>query len=611
MAEAHQRGLQLFAESQYEAAIRCFEESLRQAETSEVWNDWATAQFASGHAEAAMTGLRRALRLDSQNAQAAENLRALNSLAASPLSWPGSSHEFATPNGSAAPPSTRATENEQTAVEDNRAIYELLRDFQAIPAEDPSLAPAVIAAMRTMRLYSGYFVERCLARLARLPAKALPTALKVLEKCAEADYRFSIILGWWHMQAGDYDTALRHLRFACDDSASDLFAENALIACSRRQAVRTGSHSGFEGLEEYLAASFCDVPWRHLEIYQGGNASLCCFGWLPLPVGNPRAQSLEEIWNSDFAIAIRQSILDGSFRFCSKIHCQYIAGRSLPRRMSPNSPGTKLDSTKMPQRWVEVNPAKFPARLTHPPRTLRLCYDRTCNLACPQCRNDYYLATREEQERMDREFLPFMLEVARNAETVGLNGSGEVFASKHARHFLSRLRREQFPQLKFWFVSNGQLFNEKVFREFDLYGRIQWIQISMDAARPGTYRIVRRGGNFQRLLSNLAFLSSLKTSRGEKFRLEICFIVSSMNFRDMPEFVQLGKRFHVDSILFNLIRNWGHLSLTKFEELNVANPSHPEHQEFLRVMQSPELSDPIVDCGSVAPYRRGEAGQEG
>jgi hypothetical protein len=60
----------------------------------------------------------------------------------------------------------------------------------------------------------------------------------------------------------------------------------------------------------------------------------------------------------------------------------------------------------------------------------------------------------------------------------------------------------------------------------------------------------------------------------------------------------------VDAIYFNVMRNWGHFSLAEFEALNIVHPAHPEHQEFLRVLESTELSDPIVHCGSVAPYRR-------
>jgi tetratricopeptide (TPR) repeat protein/wyosine [tRNA(Phe)-imidazoG37] synthetase (radical SAM superfamily) len=584
MVETRQRGIQLFAQGHYPEAIGCFEECLRQAETSEVWNDWAAAQFALGRVREASEGLKRALQLDPRNTQAAQNLRLLNVLVASRQKSSG--------------------ENQQGLTGKKPVVEEFLQDIQAIPAEDPSLHPSVIEAMQRTHLHSGYFVEKCLERLARLPVEALPKVLEALEKRAETDYRLSIVLGRYYMQAEDYETALRHLRSACDDSALDLFAENTLIACSRRQAAKSGTSCEFEGLEAYLAGSFCDVPWRRLEIYEGGNAALCCLGWVPLPVGDPRKQSLDEIWNSDFAVQIRKSILDGSFRFCSKIHCQYIAARSLARRVGATSAAGKLTPPAPYGPSAELNPADFPARVPHRPDTVRLCYDKTCNLACPQCRKDFYVAKPEEQERMDRDYLPFMLQATQDAQTLGLNGSGEAFASKHCRHFLSLLKRAQFPRLKFWFTSNGLLLNEGAFREFDLYGRVQWIQISVDAARPETYRIVRRGGDFQRVLSTLAFLDDLRRAPGESFWFELRFVVSSMNFRDMPEFVTLGRKFHVDIICFNIIRNWGHFPLAEFEKLNIANPSHPEHQEFLRVLEAPELSDPIVDLGSVAPYRR-------
>jgi wyosine [tRNA(Phe)-imidazoG37] synthetase (radical SAM superfamily) len=214
------------------------------------------------------------------------------------------------------------------------------------------------------------------------------------------------------------------------------------------------------------------------------------------------------------------------------------------------------------------------------------------------------VANREEQECMGRDYLPFILRAAQDVKTLGIDGAGEVFASRHSRHLLSLLKRDRFPRLKFWLVSNGLLLNERAFRDLDLYGRVQGIEISMDAAREETYRVVRRGGDFQRLLSNLAFLYESRSLRAEKFRLGLRFVVSSMNFRDLPEFVQLGREFQADIIYLYMIRNWGHCSLPQFEELNIGHPSHPEHEDFRRILDSPELSDPIVDWGSVAPYRR-------
>lgn len=722
MVEAYQRGLELFGQGRYKEAICCFEECLQQAETSEVWNDWATAHFASGRVQEAREGLKRALQLDPQNTQAVDNLRLLDALAVSPQNCSGENQQKRNPRrgqrayvSSGAMPAadeelhqlavklrcqgefqaaadllqqalglreTNARWNEWASIQlaldnvgeaekgfrratklnprDTLAIanlvvllellgrYEeadswanlcpvdilnqqrravenliqlvgrrkpiidqLLEDIRTIPSEDPSLPPAMIGAIQLTRFDSGYFVQECLDRLSKLRGGAFRRALQALENKTEGDYRLCIVLARCYMQAEEYETALRFLRSACDKTPSDLFAENTLIECSRRQASKARSFSEFEGLEAYLAGSFCETPWHHLEISWEGNVFLCCPGWLPLWVGNSRNQVLDEIWNSDLAMEIRKSVLNGSFRFCSKTHCPSIAARTLPRRADANLPSS--ESTWMPasQRAVEVSPARYPARVPHGPGKLILSYDWTCNLACPQCRKDLRVARRGEQESMDRNYLSFILRAAQDAETLYLDGAGEVFASKHSRHLLSLLKREQFAQLKLLLISNGQLLDERAFRDFDLYGRVQGIQISVDAARPGTYRVVRRGGDFQRLLSNLAFLDDLRRSRGENFRFELSFVVSSMNFREMPEFVQLGKRFHVDSILFTILRNLGHFTLAQFEELNIANPCHPEHQDFLRVLESPELSDAIVDCGSVAPYRRQEGRRDG
>jgi tetratricopeptide (TPR) repeat protein len=722
MAEAHQRGLELFGQGRYQEAIGCFEACLQQAETSEVWNDWATAHLASGHIREARQGLERALQLDPRNTQATGNLRLLDALTSSQKKGSGekqqkqnsgspqsasvasfsrlarseelyqlavkllgqgdfraaadmlrqalglressprwaewASIQLALDNLGEAekgfrravrlnPQDTSAIANlavvlelldrfeeaeswanlcpvevlneQQRAVENllqlvgrrKPIIGQLLEDIRTIPSEDPSLSLAMIEAIRLTRIDTGYFVEKCLERLSKLRGRAFRKALQAIESEVAGDYRLGIVLACCHMWAEDYESASRLLHSACDRTPSDLFAENTLIECSRRQAAKAGSSSEFGGLEAYLAGSFCDVPWHHLEISWEGNAFLCCPGWLPLRAGNSRNRIPDEIWNSDLAMEIRKSVLDGSFRFCSKIHCPKIAGRTLPRRADADFPASESTGVLASPQAVQVSPTQFPVHVAHGPRKLVLSYDQTCNLACPQCRKDFRVARRRDQEIMDQDYLSFVLRAAQDAQTLNLDGAGEVFASKHSRHLLSLLKREQFPSLKLLLISNGQLVNERAFRDFDLYGRVQGIQISVDAARPETYCVVRRGGDFRRLLSNLAFLDELRRSGSESFRLELSFVVSAMNFREMPEFVQLGKRFHVDSILFTILRILGHFTLAKFEELNIANPCHPEHQDFLRVLESPELSDPIVDCGSVAPYRRQESRRDG
>jgi len=70
-------GLQLFKEGRLKDAVLQLARAIEEKETSERWNDWATAQLACGRPVEAEYGYRRALELDSENAQAAANLGVL------------------------------------------------------------------------------------------------------------------------------------------------------------------------------------------------------------------------------------------------------------------------------------------------------------------------------------------------------------------------------------------------------------------------------------------------------------------------------------------------------------------------------------------------------
>jgi len=204
---------------------------------------------------------------------------------------------------------------------------------------------------------------------------------------------------------------------------------------------------------------------------------------------------------------------------------------------------------------------------------------------------------------MGETFEGLILTAARSANVLNLNGSGEVFASRHSRRILSLLKRDQYPNLKLSIISNGQLFDRRAFEAFDLKQRLLQVDISIDAARAETYRVVRRGGDFNRLLRNLQFLDDLRAKEGEAFHIILRFVVSVMNFREMPEFVTFARRFHANSILFTVIRNWGTYTEAAFERINIVSPSNPLHGEFVNILNSSELLDPTVHLGSLGTYR--------
>ncbi|HZQ94453.1 MAG TPA: tetratricopeptide repeat protein [Candidatus Sulfotelmatobacter sp.] len=74
---SHLRAIKLFQENRIAEALLAFDDALREGESAELWNDWATAQVAAGRFDEAEKGFGRALELDPKHCQAAVNLGVL------------------------------------------------------------------------------------------------------------------------------------------------------------------------------------------------------------------------------------------------------------------------------------------------------------------------------------------------------------------------------------------------------------------------------------------------------------------------------------------------------------------------------------------------------
>lgn len=73
----HERALDSYRRGRFDDAVHLLGEALHERETSELWNDWASAQIAARRIADAERGLRRALELNPDNLDAAANLGAL------------------------------------------------------------------------------------------------------------------------------------------------------------------------------------------------------------------------------------------------------------------------------------------------------------------------------------------------------------------------------------------------------------------------------------------------------------------------------------------------------------------------------------------------------
>jgi MoaA/NifB/PqqE/SkfB family radical SAM enzyme len=402
---------------------------------------------------------------------------------------------------------------------------------------------------------------------------------------AKAWFRASpqIALALEYRTLGDKSAAMAAMTAALSRNHWDLYTQDI---ASDIMAWAEGQDNPAEAADAYLQGCFCPVPFEMLETTPNGDAYVCCPSWLPIPIGNIERQTADQIWNSPIAQELRRSILDRSFRYCSKMHCSKIGNKWLPAAHSA-----------VAIKWREI-----PVGAALPgPKHVILSHDQSCNLACPSCRNDFILANKQQQASLDKLMDDFVLPILRQAEIVKVTGSGDPFGSNHFRRVLKSISREEFPGLAVDLHTNAQLWNERAWSELGLAAVVRNAEISIDAAQPATYAVIRRGGDFDRLLENLAFIKTLRET-GQLAELCLSFVVQAGNFREMPDFVLLGERFGADLIQFNMIRNWGTYSQEEFQTHFIGSKTHPDYAAFLEVLGSPALRSPRVAMGNVLRY---------
>jgi pyruvate-formate lyase-activating enzyme len=360
-------------------------------------------------------------------------------------------------------------------------------------------------------------------------------------------------------------------------------------AAQRENGDRAGD---LDGMNYDLSDKFCPMPFTHLATgYKGDAFACCCPAWVPFAVGNVLdAPSADGVWNSDIAAEIRRSVHDGDFSYCSRTLCSYIAAQKLPLKTEITDP--------LLRRYIDERSVV----LEEVPQMVQLNHDPTCNLACPSCRTEIITAKAEEQdvyaESAQRVILPLLRKV--NGQSY-ISGGGEAFASRHYRSILAALNRTEYPDLYLYLITNGQLTTAERWRQFpDLLEMIDILSVSIDAARAETYERLRRPGKWPLLMKNLELIAEMRRS-GSIRRFQINFVVQEENYREIPEFVELGTRLGVDSIWLQRLTNYGAYVEGAFAKADVTSPLHPQHAELLDILRSPVMNHPALLMDMLMP----------
>ena len=311
----------------------------------------------------------------------------------------------------------------------------------------------------------------------------------------------------------------------------------------------------------------CGVPFTTLEIHNNVGF-VCCPSWLPNEIKLSDIP-LKDVYNSEPLIDIRNSILDGSFKYCNKELCPFLS-RLLNHGVTSGPIHLKSNSN-------HTTPIIEP----NTPTNILMNFDRTCNYKCPSCRVDLIVENSEGIKRVEKTIEEIDTYYSANVKSLYITGSGDPFVSVGFRNYLRNFNPKKYPKLKkIHFHTNASMWTKEMWDSMpNVHKYVTSCEISIDAGTAETYENkTRLGGNWDTLINNLNFISTIKTLKSVK----TSFVVQDSNYTEMETFYNLmysifGKKVNV---FFGKITNWGTFTGGEFKLKQVWDTQHPEHQLF-------------------------------
>jgi len=305
---------------------------------------------------------------------------------------------------------------------------------------------------------------------------------------------------------------------------------------------------------EFTIKRYCRSPFEQIKLNSNGNAYCCCQSWIGKPIGSWRQSTLEEIWNGPEVTSIRESVLDGTYKYCNRNRCPVLQDRQ-----------------HYLWRTTETTPAVNLVALT-------LGIERTCNLKCPTCRTGVICEDIPEDSRKMR----LAKAVAQRFNdgaicALSLTGNGEPLVAHTSLCVLRNIKVTGANRNgRIVLHTNGLLLRKRWPSYANCHSITRQLSISIDAAHPKTYEM-NRGGQWKDLLENLDY------ARKTFSLITLNFVVQTNNYREMSDFVELAQSFGCRA-RFTPIQNWA-FPAHEYANRAVHKPVHPQFSSFLTCLR--------------------------
>jgi MoaA/NifB/PqqE/SkfB family radical SAM enzyme len=252
---------------------------------------------------------------------------------------------------------------------------------------------------------------------------------------------------------------------------------------------------------------FCTRPWKMVDIYnvdvtnneqKGLFVYPCCARFVSNSLGNLVEDSFDKIWNGCSMQKLRESIIDGSYRYCDLKTCMSFSNKN---------------KNEFNEFFDEENRDSLKKINDKPPEIVKLSYDKHCNIRCVTCRDTFVINSRDEEKRLDSMIDTVLLPLCAKAKYLMLDGSGEALSSPHCRKLIKNAAK-MFPSLRFCLITNGILADKDNFEELGILDRLHSLSFSLNAAKKKTYIKFMRNSNYDKVIKNIEYAHNLLLGGG-------------------------------------------------------------------------------------------------
>lgn len=320
----------------------------------------------------------------------------------------------------------------------------------------------------------------------------------------------------------------------------------------------------------------CTVPFTSMEVQETMN-HLCCPSWVTLHL--PKRDSLIDSWNSKEANEVRDSVLDGTYKYCDSKLCPFLRQLEFDKMAGQGSPF--VHKNKVPKEQQDKLDKYEEGTLK--PEIIQFSFDRSCNLKCPSCRVDFITSTGKTLKKVEKTIEEIEEQLSDSIKTLYITGTGDPFTSPSFRNFLRNFDKKRYPVLNnIHLHTNATKWNPKMWESMKgIHPYVKTCEISIDAGTKDTYENkTRLGGNWDELLENLKFIKTLPKLK----KVKVSFVVQQANYKEMETFYDLMTSIFGNKVLvyFGKIINWGTFSEEEFKNHKVWDETHPEFEQFVQ-----------------------------